>query len=181
MRTSMRRTPCDRVVVGSVRVMRPMRLSTGAPSSKERVPIFRSATHGDPIAAVRSLRIIAIPRGVTEIGMGAFARCDVTSFSVDAGNQAFAVDGALLLSRDGKQLIGCVMKLAIVVIPSTVGVLGRGCFKGDWRLVAVEFEAGSRLRLIDEDAFMESSLRRMAIPRAVTVMCTTCRAVRPLS
>jgi len=128
-----------------------------------------------------SLKSIAIPHAVTEIGIDAFIGCNLTSFSADAGNESFAVDGCLLLSRDDTQFVRCIRTLATVVILSPVEVIGKGCFRDNWLPVAVEFGAGSRLRLIEEDAFMMSSLARIAIPRAVTVMCATCRALCTLS
>lgn len=88
---------------------------------------------------------ISIPKGVTEIGSGAFAGCtSLKSITVDPANAAFASEAGILYKAD---------KTAIVHIPAKV---------------SGEIVLPSGIRQIDNGAFMGRSVTRVTLPRGLT-------------
>jgi len=63
-------------------------------------------------------------------------------------------------------------------LPSGLEEIPAGCFRDHQALGSVDFGPDSRLVKIGSLAFESSSIARVAIPRAVTVLCAKCRAVR---
>jgi hypothetical protein len=65
-------------------------------------------------------------------------------------------------------------ELTEIVIPSSVEVLGPGCFHQCRSLISVTFESISRLVRIEASAFSESGLNDIIIPSSVEVIDPGC-------
>jgi uncharacterized membrane protein YqaE (UPF0057 family) len=61
-------------------------------------------------------------------------------------------------------------ELKSIMIPSSVVVLGKGCFSWCNSLESVQFESDSRLERIEEFAFRWSELRSIVIPSSVVIL-----------
>jgi hypothetical protein len=114
------------------------------------------------------LSSIVIPASVEEIDGSAFLGCPLLVIEVAAGSRNFKIEGNLLTTADGTQIVRHFGREREVIIPKTVEILGRSCFELCNHFERVVFENGSRLRQIDRSAFSGCGfLTRMAIPASV--------------
>lgn len=79
---------------------------------------------------MRRLKSVTIPAGVTDIGSAPFGRCaSLASITVAEGNTAYKITDGLLLSMDGRTLVGCPGAIeGDVTIPDGVTTIGGGAF-----------------------------------------------------
>ena len=126
--------------------------------------IERNAFYG-----CRALASVEIPSSVTNIGSGAFSGCTgLGSLSVSSGNPNFTlVNACLLITKDGKSLIRCLVTAGNVVIPDGVEDISDGAFSGCRSLMSVTIPQS--VKYIGYNAFSGcSSLKSVKIPEGVT-------------
>jgi hypothetical protein len=111
-----------------------------------------------------------IPASVTSIDPTAFATATCTSISVDERNQHFVVNGSILLSKDGKQLVRCFAANGTILIPESVEIICNDSFAGLHGFDTVVFESQLKVREIGSRAFQSSSIVRISIPASVEVI-----------
>lgn len=94
------------------------------------LPKSLEETDGWAFDGCSALEELFIPDGVQKIGPGAFQGCHALSrFTVSPGNKSFIVRNGLLLTADGKQIVGCPATLTSVVVPEGVEKLEVGYFE----------------------------------------------------
>ena len=84
--------------------------------------VFRNCT---------SLKSVSFPSTLETIGSNVFMGCpNLEEVSIPYENRNFKVEGGLLLSIDGKTVVGVQTKNPGVSIPTTITTLASGCFAG---------------------------------------------------
>jgi hypothetical protein len=110
-----------------------------------------------------------IPTNVDFIDCSAFLyACGTVSTATD--NSHFCTVGSFLVDFSGSVIYHYFSLDQSIFIPSSVVVLGKMSFAGDYGLESVAFESGSRLYEIEESAFLETGLKSIVIPASVVVL-----------
>ena len=112
------------------------------------------------------LTAINIPASVEEIGESAFAKTNITKYIVDPKNPNFMVDeeyGALF-SKDGSILYSIPMTGVTEMELNCAGIFG-GAFWGS-EIKRVELSDG--VKVIWDDAFVETALEHISLPNTIT-------------
>jgi hypothetical protein len=122
-----------------------------------------------------SLKSICLPASVTEIGGGAFCDSGIREISIKDGNRNFVDFDDFLMDFDQICVIhyfGCESDL---MIPSSVEILRTESFADIESLRTVKFSPGSKIRVIEEDAFAGCySLPSICIPASVHFIGSNC-------
>jgi len=135
-----------------------------------------------------------IRRGTKSIGMGAFAGCRVSSFTVEEGNEFYTSVDGVLFNYDQTVLVQypAARSDKYFVVPEGVKTIGAGAFRGCSKLITIsipdsvttiedgafygctslsEGVFGSKLTTIGDEAFYGcSSLIDVVIPESVTTI-----------
>jgi hypothetical protein len=117
------------------------------------------------------LRSLSIPAS-TEFVHGSALACD-NHFRVDVGmgSRHLAAAGDFVTSCDGKEIIRYYGHDLWVVVPAGVEVLQENSFEWCRYLLSIEFEPGSRLRILGSQSFMGCRyLQRIVIPGTVELI-----------
>jgi hypothetical protein len=114
---------------------------------------------------------IVIDREIEEISRGCFHGCKFISVAeFESGSQLRCIEESAFAETGLKK----------IEIPSSVEFIGKNCFSGSMftvsRLCVLEFQAGSKLRRIEEFAFYESDIRKVRIPSSVEFIGKYCFA-----
>lgn len=123
-----------------------------------------------------NLKIFTIPSSLVEIeDEWCISAPYINEIYVNDGNPFFQVyDDKFLLKKSSSEkevfdiLIFCVRDIEIAKIPSFVEVISPYAFENCEKLKRVEFESGSNLRKIGNNAFKKSSIEYIQIPPHVT-------------
>jgi hypothetical protein len=111
---------------------------------------------------------ITIQALTEEIDGSAFLHCPLISIQVAPGCLNFKVDGNLLLTSDGTEIVRYFGLDPGIVVGKKVKVLGKSCFEGCDRLDRIYFEVDSELERIGTAALRNcSSLSSISIPASV--------------
>jgi hypothetical protein len=106
-----------------------------------------------------------------EIDGSAFVNCPLIAIQVATGSLNFKVEGNLLVTPDGTEIVRCFGLDREIVVGNKVKVLGKSCFEGCGHLDRIDFEIGSELERIGPAALRGcESLVRIAIPPSVTII-----------
>jgi hypothetical protein len=89
---------------------------------------------------------ITIGSTIEELGPYSFWNISITTLTFSESSRLPVI---------GARALASCQRLVLVVIPSTVEVIGPGAFSGCPSLQEVRFGSGSRLRLIEEEAFSD--------------------------
>jgi hypothetical protein len=101
---------------------------------------------------------VEVPAHVEVIGKNAFGYCDLLTVVFAGGSRLKEIGEAAFSYRS---------RLTKITVPSSVEILGHGCFEDCYALATVTFEAPSRLEKIGERAFASSGIRSFTIPASV--------------
>jgi hypothetical protein len=117
------------------------------------------------------LRSITIPALTEEIDGSAFVNCPFISLRVAPGNVNFKIEGTLLVTSDGTEIVRYFGVDREIVVVQKVKVLGKSCFEGCKHLDRIDFEVGSELERIGKAALRNcESLSSIGIPVCVTII-----------
>jgi hypothetical protein len=117
------------------------------------------------------LHSIAIPALTEEIDGSAFLSCPLLTIQVAPGNRNFKVEGHLLMTSDGTEIVRYFGLDLQIVVGRKVKVLGKLCFEGCKHLDQIDFEVGSELERISAAALRDcESLIRVEIPASVEIV-----------
>jgi hypothetical protein len=106
-----------------------------------------------------------------EINGSAFVDCPLIEIRVAAQNANFKIEGNLLVTFDGTEVVRCFGLDREVLVGKKVKVLGISCFEGCRHLDRINFELGSELERIDRDALRDClSLSKIEIPSSITII-----------
>jgi hypothetical protein len=94
--------------------------------------------------------------------------------SISRENPFFVIEESFIVSQDRKKLVRYLGSESRVLIKKEIEVIDKSCFGLCSFVCEVVFEAESRLRLIDEDAFSTTDLRSIIIPSGVEVIGECC-------
>jgi hypothetical protein len=95
--------------------------------------------------------------------------------AVSGENCHFRRCGMFLFGCEGNSIVRYCGSEAVTSIPGFVDQLGRSCFRDCGFVNRVDFDLGSRVRLIDSEAFWDCrSLRQICIPSSVEVLGDSC-------
>jgi hypothetical protein len=108
-----------------------------------------------------------IPPLVERIHGSAFSGWRSQAFDLDERNSQFRIEGEFLLDSQGRTVIRYFGASSRVCIKKEVEVLGAGCFCLHQFLVQCDFEEGSRLREVREEAFWECLVSDVTLPSNV--------------
>jgi hypothetical protein len=130
---------------------------------------FQSGTQLRKIKAKLSL-----PNSIQSINCSAFIDCHLTSISFFPSPTTFEFRGDMLEDISGRELMRYFAKAQEIEISNSVEAIRPFCFADYESLKRLTFETGSRLEVIDDSAFRETSLKAIVIPRSVKIMGQFC-------
>ena len=108
---------------------------------------------------------VEIPVKVAIIGPSSLVGVGAPALSSD--NPYFCFESPLVYSSDMSILFTCCEMVAEVVVPHFVTRISTGCFDDCSWVRMISFEAGSKLRVIDQHAFRKTSLSSIALPASL--------------
>ena len=115
-----------------------------------------------------SLTSITIPDSVKDISDNVFAGCPISEIKISEQNENFKFIDSVLYDKDVTSIKYIFDGIANIEIPATVIDIGTA-FNGNKTIQTVNFEKGSKLKSIGNDAFYDcSSLTSITIPDSVT-------------
>jgi hypothetical protein len=115
---------------------------------------------------------VVLPATVSEIDSYTFSAEVWPTVKFD-GPAPFFVDDAFL--RTDVTLLRCIREITDVVIPAGIEILGIGAFRSFRELKSFEFESGTQLREIGEQAVMGcGSLTTFSVPPSVEILGRRC-------
>jgi hypothetical protein len=118
-----------------------------------------------------SLRSITIPASVEEMDGSAFVGCPLNEIRVARENQKFMVEGSLLFTADGTEIVRYFGRARVIIVSGRVEVLGKSCFESCSHIERIAFERGSTLRRIGSSALSGCEfLTNITIPASVEVI-----------
>jgi hypothetical protein len=83
----------------------------------------------------------------------------------------FIVEGNLLLTSEGTEIVRYFGRELAVTIPAKVEILRKSCFEECNQIETIQFENGSKLRIISRSAVSKiCSLRSISIPASVEII-----------
>jgi hypothetical protein len=127
--------------------------------------IGKRAFAGCPLTA------ITIPASLEKIDGSAFVGCPLLVIRVAVENRNFKVEGALLTTADGREIVRYFGREREVIVPKTVEVLRKSCFESINSFERVVFENGSKLRQIGSSAFSNCEfLTSIMVPGSVEII-----------
>jgi predicted metal-binding protein len=121
-----------------------------------------------------SLQSIVIPRNVQFIDGSAFIDVNLSSISIESGNDILVIEDDFLIDGFHHKLIRNVSKLSEIEIGRSIEILGSKCFSDCKSLSSITFESQSLLTQIESEAFAKSSLQSILIPRNVEILGSKC-------
>jgi hypothetical protein len=116
------------------------------------------------------LKWVEIPGSVTFIDDSAFAWPSLNSIAISRDNRHYRIRQSLVEDICGSTIYRYFGSCCLIVIPSSVVVLGKGSFRECKSLESVIFVSGCRLERIGESAFYGSGLKSISIPFSVVVL-----------
>jgi hypothetical protein len=115
------------------------------------------------------LRSVTIPALTEEIDGSAFMGCPLVEIQVALGSLNFKIEGNLLVTFDGAEIVRYFGMDQEFVVGKKVKVLGKSCFERCSHLCRIDFETGSELERIGPSALRDcESLPGIEIPPSVT-------------
>jgi hypothetical protein len=118
-----------------------------------------------------NLHSITIPASTEDIDGSTFVNCPWIVIRVAPTNVNLKVDGNLLVTSDGTEIVRYFGLDRAIVVGKKFQVLRRSCFERWNHLDKVNFEVGSGLERIDRAALREcQSLSIIEIPASVTIL-----------
>jgi hypothetical protein len=123
----------------------------------------------------KSLKTFCIPGSVEQIDVSAFFGTQISNMTVDDTNTNFRIFGDFLVDFSQKVLIWYFGAEPELTIDRRFEQIGSSCFWRHSTLSKVEFESGSALTCIGDEAFYSvSSLISICIPASVERVCSRC-------
>jgi hypothetical protein len=118
-----------------------------------------------------NLYSITIPALTEEIDGSAFVNCPLFSMEVAPGGLHFKIEGSLLVTSDGTEIVRSFGQDREIVVGKKVKVLRKSCCEACQHLDKIDFEVGSELERIDRAALRDCiSLEIVAIPASVAII-----------
>jgi hypothetical protein len=114
-----------------------------------------------------SLESILVPRSVQFIDGSAFKQTELSSISIENGNEIFSIEHDFLIDILHHKLIHNFSNSSHLTICSDIEILGSTSFSKNESLSLISFESPSRLIRIESNAFSYSSIESIIIPRSV--------------
>jgi predicted metal-binding protein len=114
-----------------------------------------------------SLQSIVIPSSLQFIDGSAFIHLNLSSISIESGNEYFVLENDFLINVIHHTLICNFSKSSDIEIGSEIEILGSSCFSECKSLSSISFESNSRLTRIERFAFSNSSLQSIVIPSKI--------------
>jgi hypothetical protein len=108
-----------------------------------------------------------MPRNVEFVDGSAFSRIKSICVLLEAGHANFAIEQDFLVDVLNQRLICSFSSSSNIEIPRDIEILGSSCFFHCESLSSISFESNSHLNQIESEAFRESSLKSIEIPRSV--------------
>jgi uncharacterized protein YuzB (UPF0349 family) len=129
-----------------------------------------------------TLQSIVIPRNVQFIDGSAFVDVTLSSISIESGNDIFVIEKDFLIDILHHKLIRNFSKSLKIELGSDIEILGLRCFSYCKSLSSITFESNSHLTEIESEAFHDSTLQSILIPRTVEIIGSYCfRSCKSLS
>jgi hypothetical protein len=126
---------------------------------------------GESAFARSQLTSITIPASTEEIDGSAFVGCPMVKIEIAPGSRNFTVEGNLLLTSDGTEIVRFFGQVLEIKVPAKVVILRKSCFEECDQVETILFENGSKLRRICRSALSNcSSLRSLSIPASVEII-----------
>jgi hypothetical protein len=123
---------------------------------------------GEYAFAGSPLTSITIPASAEKIDGSAFVGCPSLVIRVEKDSRNFVVEGNLLTTADGKEIVRYFGRGRKVIVPVKVELLGKSCFESCDHAERVIFENGSKLRTIGPSALSRCEfLGSVALPDSV--------------
>jgi hypothetical protein len=94
-----------------------------------------------------------IPRNVQFIHGSAFVKVNLSSISIEPGNERFVIETGFLIDVIHRKLIRNFATSSIIIIPSYIEILGSSCFGFCESLSSISFESSSQLKRIESLSF----------------------------
>jgi hypothetical protein len=91
----------------------------------------------------------------------AFGNMELTSISIEAGNDIFHMEHEFLIDIVHHKLIRNFSVSSNIEIPRTIAILGSSCFSDCKSLSSISFESNLCLKRIESRAFSDSSLQSL--------------------
>jgi uncharacterized protein YajQ (UPF0234 family) len=114
-----------------------------------------------------SLRSIVIPRNVQFIDGSAFFGVTLSSISIESENEIFVIKNDFLIDVLHHKLIRNFSESSKIEIGKHIEILGPKCLSYCESLSLITFESNSHLTRIESEAFSDSPLQSLVIPRNV--------------
>jgi hypothetical protein len=108
-----------------------------------------------------------IPRNVRFIDGSAFCNVTISSLLIESGNETFIIKQNFLIDNVRHILIHNFSTSSHLEIPYDIEILGSSCFSTCESFSSISFESNSRLTRIESEAFSNSGLQSIVIPRSV--------------
>jgi len=126
-----------------------------------------------------SLSHIHIPASVKSISYSSFNGTNLSNVSIDPNNKTYSTDGALLLNKDGKELITALVKVSgSYTIPNGVESIGEQAFYNN-AITSVNFPAS--LTSVGSSAFAYNELQSITVPTTVKTWGSRAFLYNPLT
>jgi hypothetical protein len=117
------------------------------------------------------LHSITIPALTEEIDGSAFVNCPLTEIKVAPGNPNFKIEGNLLVTVNGREIVRYFGLDRDIIIGKNVQILRKSCFESCKHVDGIDFEIDSELAKIRSSALRNCvSLSSIDIPASVTII-----------
>jgi hypothetical protein len=126
---------------------------------------------GERAFAGSRLASITIPASTEEIDGSAFVGCPIETIRLASGSRHFRLDGDLLVTSEGTEIVRYFGRELKVIVPKQVEILGKSSFEECNQIEELLFENGSKLLRINRSALSGcKSLLRISIPASVEII-----------
>jgi hypothetical protein len=126
---------------------------------------------GELAFANSGLTSITIPASTEEIDGSAFLGCPMLKTEIAPGSRNFTVEGNLLLTSYGTEIVRFFGQVLEITVPAKVVILRKSCFEECEPIETIRFENESKLRRISRSALGNcTSLRNISIPASVEII-----------
>jgi hypothetical protein len=117
---------------------------------------------------------ISLPSGLERLETVALDWQTLKHIEIDPANPHLRISGSSIVDFEGVSLVAHLGLVKSSCIGNNIVNLGEGCFAWQRDLLAVSFEAGSRIRQFGDEAFHATGLKSIVIPWTVEIIGKLC-------
>jgi hypothetical protein len=126
-------------------------------------------------AGCHSLRTLSIPNRSASVNFLSGALPVLEKICLDHADGFFRLSGDFLFESDTDRIVTLLNGREDVILPNTVRIVGKFCFKDHLSFSSVAFEPGSRVSVIEARAFAGcEALESICFPASLEVICVEC-------